>query len=99
MIMMRPKAAQPQMKNDIVNLVGYPSTKRNLSNVALQMTSHHNCVIPVFLWSKKEQGLEVIRGCLDVVLKDTLSNLEKKLKQYNLKLVCREREMIPQVCS
>lgn len=31
-------------------------------NVALQMASHHKVVIPVFLWSKKEQGRHLALG-------------------------------------
>mmetsp|Transcript_17215 Transcript_17215/g.31276 ORF Transcript_17215/g.31276 Transcript_17215/m.31276 type:complete len:659 (+) Transcript_17215:314-2290(+) len=73
-------------------------------NVALQMASHHEQVIPVFLWSKKEQGKWGVTGCLEVVLKDALRHLEEKLKQYDLKLICREEGddssiMLQQICN
>ena len=45
-------------------------------NVALQMASHHKYIVPVFLWSKKEQGPFGVRGCLEVVVKDALFNLD-----------------------
>mmetsp|Transcript_21310 Transcript_21310/g.33462 ORF Transcript_21310/g.33462 Transcript_21310/m.33462 type:complete len:90 (-) Transcript_21310:106-375(-) len=77
--------------------------KSNLSGVALQMASHHKHIIQVNLWSKKEQGPWDVRGCLEVVLKDALSNLDKKLKQYNLNLVCREGDdsatMLREICT
>ena len=72
-------------------------------NVALQTASHHQHIIPVFLWSKKEQGPWGVRGCLEVVLKDALCNLDKKLEQFDLKLVCREGDdsssMLRQICE
>ena len=73
-------------------------------NVALQMASHHKKhVIPVFLWSKKEQGKWGVRGCLEVVLKDALCNLDRKLSQYGLKLICREGDdtstMLQKLCE
>ena len=75
---------------------------RTHDNVAFQMASHHEQVIPVFLWSKEEQGNWGATGCLEVVLKDALRNLDAKLKQNGLRLVCREgvdsAVMLKQIC-
>lgn len=72
-------------------------------NVALQMASHHEQVIPVLLWSKQEQGKFGVTGCLEVVLKDALRSLDRKLQQHDLNLVCREGEdsstMLQQICN
>lgn len=72
-------------------------------NVALQMASHHEQVIPVFLWSRNEQGRFGVNGCLEVVLKDALIKLENKLKLYGMQLVTREGEdssiMLQQICN
>ncbi len=51
----------------------------------------------------EEQGPWGVRGCLEVVLKDASSNLDKKRNQYKLKLVCREGDdsatMLREICT
>lgn len=72
-------------------------------NVALQLASHHKHVIPVFLWSKAEQGRWGVTGCLEVILKDALRHLATKLERHDLKLICREgtdsSHMLRQICE
>ncbi len=58
-------------------------------NEAFQLASFHNHVIPVFLWDKESQGKWGVNGALEVVLKDALRNLKKKLQNHKLDLICR----------
>ena len=58
-------------------------------NIALQMASRHSHVIPVFLWDRASQGKWGVIGALEVVLKNALQNLERKLEEHGLKLICR----------
>ena len=57
--------------------------------MALQLASHHEHFIPVFLWAQKEQGSWGVTGCLEVVLKDALRCLDEKLNGCDMKLICR----------
>lgn len=72
-------------------------------NVALQLASHHACVIPLFIWSRKEQGRWGVRGCMEVILKDALRNLDEKLRSHGLELTCRQgddsSEVLRQLCE
>jgi len=72
-------------------------------NVAFQMASYHERVIPVFLWSKAEQGRWGVTGCLEVVLKDALRYLKQKLRRHDLDLVFREGNdsstMLQRICK
>lgn len=61
-------------------------------NRAVKLASRHPVVIPVFLWSKKEEGRWGVRGALEVPLKDALSNLDERLRDSGLKLVCRNTD-------
>jgi len=61
-------------------------------NVALQLASFHSIVIPVFIWSRKEQGKWGVRGATEVVLKDALRHLHSKLEGHGSRLICREAE-------
>ena len=58
-------------------------------NIAFQMASRHRHVIPVFLWDKASQGKWGVIGALEVVLKNALQNLERKLEEHDLRLICR----------
>jgi deoxyribodipyrimidine photolyase len=58
-------------------------------NEAFQLASFHSQVIPVFLWDKESQGKWGVNGALEVVLKDALRNLKKKLQNHKLDLICR----------
>ena len=58
-------------------------------NIALQRASHHAHVIPVFVWDRASQGKWGVIGALEVVLKNALQNLERKLEERGLKLICR----------
>mmetsp|Transcript_6610 Transcript_6610/g.7223 ORF Transcript_6610/g.7223 Transcript_6610/m.7223 type:complete len:971 (+) Transcript_6610:41-2953(+) len=72
-------------------------------NQAFQLASFHsNGVIPTFLWCRKEyRGKWDVRGALEVVLKDALRELEKKLLlNSNLKLICRQTDdVISELCN
>ena len=72
-------------------------------NVAVQLASHHACVIPLFIWSRKEQGQWGVRGCMEVILKDALRNLDEKLRSHGLKLIYRQSddssEVLRQLCE
>eukprot|EP00986_Skeletonema_menzelii_P014001 scaffold8741_cov142-Skeletonema_menzelii.AAC.8 len=99
-----PSKLPSKILNETAIVLFHSHDVRLHDNVALQMASHHKHVVPVFLWSKKEQGTWGVRGCLEVVLKNALSNLDKKLKQYDLKLVCREGDedsstMLREICT
>lgn len=61
-------------------------------NIAFQQASFHSSVIPVFLWSRKEQGSWGVTGALEVVLKEALMNLDRKLHDYNSRLITRMAE-------
>lgn len=61
-------------------------------NIALQLASFHSSVIPVFIWSRKEQGRWGVRGAAEVVLKDALRQLDAKLKENDMRLICRSAE-------
>ncbi|KAL7551091.1 hypothetical protein ACHAWF_014287 [Thalassiosira exigua] len=63
---------------------------RLFDNPAIRMASRHGRVVPVFLWSRREQGMWGATGCLEVVLKDALHHIERKLKEFDLMLICRE---------
>lgn len=62
---------------------------RIYDNEAFQLASFHSHVIPVFLWDKESQGKWGVNGALEVVLKDALRNLKKKLQNHTLDLICR----------
>lgn len=85
-----PSHLSSKVLNEAAIVLFHSHDLRLHDNVALQMASHHKYIVPVFLWSKKEQGPFGVRGCLEVVVKDALFNLDKKLKQYDLMLICRE---------
>uniref|UniRef100_A0A7S4MND8 Photolyase/cryptochrome alpha/beta domain-containing protein n=1 Tax=Odontella aurita TaxID=265563 RepID=A0A7S4MND8_9STRA len=59
-------------------------------NRAVEQASRHECVIPVFIWNREEEGKWGVRGCLEVILKDALRHLERDLKKYGLVLIVRE---------
>jgi len=64
-------------------------------NQAFQLASFHsNGVIPTFLWCNKDhEGKWDARGALEVVLKDALRSLQKKLlTNSDLKLICRQTD-------
>jgi deoxyribodipyrimidine photo-lyase len=82
-----PLAAEKLAKAAIV-LFGSHDVRLH-DNTALQMASHHSHVIPVFLWSRKEQGTWGVVGALEVVLKNALQKLRLKLEENGLKLICR----------
>ncbi len=56
---------------------------------ALEQASFHSAVIPVFLWSREEQGRWGVQGALEVVLKAALRSLDARLRQGGLRLLCR----------
>ena len=72
-------------------------------NVAVQLASHHACVIPLFIWSRKEQGQWGVRGCMEVILKEALRSLDEKLRSHGLELVYRQSddssEMLRRLCE
>ena len=66
-------------------------------NEAFQLASFHSQVIPIFLWDKRSQGKSFgVTGALEVVLKDALQNLKKKLQNHDLDLICRNTSDIGQ---
>ena len=67
-----------------------PHDVRVHDNEAFQQASFHSHVIPVFLWSESHHGHKWgITGAVEVVLKDALRNLKRKLQNHDLDLLCR----------
>lgn len=57
-----------------------------------------------FYGQRRSRGYGASGECLEVVLKDALCNLDRKLSQYDLKLICREGDdssttMLRQLCE
>ena len=86
-----PEVTNEALQKPAIVLVGSHDLRVH-DNVTLQLASFHSNIIPVFIWSKKEQGQWGVRGAAEVVLKDALTNLSRKLEDHDLRLICRTAE-------
>ncbi len=83
-----PKVSNELLKKPAIVLFGSHDVRVH-DNIALQLASYHSAVIPLFIWSQKEQGQWGVNGAAEVVLKSALQGLSKKLSDHGLRLICR----------
>lgn len=69
-------------------------------NVAFQQASFHSTIIPVFIWSLKDQERWGVSGASEVVLKDAIRNLHLRLEKFGMRLICRSADdPVDEICK
>jgi len=86
-----PQVSEEDLEKPAVLLFGNHDVRVH-DNIALQLASFHSTIIPVFIWSRKDQGKWGIRGAAEVVLKDAIKSLSSKFEHHDMKLIYRVAE-------
>ena len=87
-ILPSPLVSQNDLTKPAILLFGSHDIRTH-DNEAFQLASLHAQVTPVFLWDKGSQDKWRVVGALQVVMKEALKNLQQKLRNYDLDLICR----------